>query len=110
MSSRAIMIASELSENNKKSLPEIIKILEETYLPIWYEIKDTLVLFSIEEFAEKLKTTGEQYDFSYLIEYADLVLENIEMIDIEALNKTLSEFPDILTEISQYSISKSIEA
>jgi PAS domain S-box-containing protein len=82
-------------------LPEIVKILEETFLPAWKNIKDTLVLPNIGAFAADLKKMAQEYNAWFLIEYTDRINEDIEIIDLESLKAALYEFPGIITKLQQ---------
>lgn len=80
--------------------PEVKKELEENFLPQWESVKDQFVLFRIEEFANELKFFASNHKLEFLIKYADEVIEELEIVDLEALTDTLSRFPKILNKIS----------
>ncbi|MEJ2267872.1 MAG: response regulator, partial [Nanoarchaeota archaeon] len=50
--------AEEIPDSVKQNLSEIIEILNNTFRLKWENIKDTLVLFNIENFAKELKNQG----------------------------------------------------
>lgn len=99
-------IFSELPAELIPKLPEIVNILESEYLPVWENIKDSLVLYKIEEFADKLKRISEEYNFLYLTYYAEKIREEIEIVDLKTLHDQLSRFPVIISLIKQKIISK----
>ena len=82
-----------------KRLPEIGKALKETMLPKWEGIKDQLVLFMIEEFADELKQMAEHFRFQYLLDYSQRLGEDLEIVDLDAIRETLNEFPRIIEKI-----------
>jgi PAS domain S-box-containing protein len=82
-------------------LPEMIKVLEDKFLPVWETIKDSLVLFKIEKFTSELNTMATEYSFQFLIDYSNSIKENVEMVDLESLNHNLHKFPVIIEKISQ---------
>jgi PAS domain S-box-containing protein len=84
-----------------RQLPEICAILESDLLPLWENVKDHFILFKIEEFQMKLKQTAELYNFEYLIRYAGELHEDLDMVDLESLQVTLSRFPEILEQINK---------
>lgn len=82
-------------------LPEIYNRIIEKHYSRWEAIKDQLVLFRIEEFAVELKEMAVSFDFEYLSMYADKLMNEIDIVDLEAIKETLSEFSDIVTKISK---------
>ncbi len=82
-------------------LPEILIKLQEIFLPKWENIKDLLVFFKIEAFSSELKKMAQEYNFQFLMNYSDKINEDIDMVDLESLNETLYEFPNIINRISQ---------
>ncbi len=90
-----------LPEDIMRKLPEIETVLKESFYPRWEAIKDSLALFNIEDFAVELKKMAQKYDFQFLIEYADKIIEDVNMVDLESLKGDLNNFPDIIKKISQ---------
>jgi len=90
-----------LPDGIKGKLPEIEIVLKEKFLPKWETIKNSLVLFNIEAFAKELKTMAEKYDFRFLINYADKIIEDVDMVDLEAIQGNILKFPDIIKKISR---------
>ncbi len=82
-------------------IPEILSELEKRFLPRWKVIKDSLVLFKIEPFADDLLNFAKEYEFEYLIRYAARLKEDIELIDLDLLKNEMNEFPKIITTIQQ---------
>lgn len=85
----------------QQKLPEIKSKLVTDYLPVWQNIKDSLVLFKIEAFAKELENTGKFYNFDFLIAYANKIKDDIDMVDLESLKKVMYEFPFIIKRISE---------
>ena len=86
----------ELSEK----IPEIVMLLKNSYIPKWEEIKDTFILYNIEAFADDLMELADKYNFRYLIDYSARIKEDVDMVELESIRKTLSEFPAIIKRIS----------
>ena len=97
---REVLDFNSLPDNVKSNLTLIMEILETKMVPKFNSIKDQLVLFRIEEFAQELKTIATQYNFNYLNVYADKILRDLEIVDLDSLKETLSIFPRIMAEIS----------
>lgn len=89
-----------LPEDLVKSLPIIVESLRINYLPKWEKINGKLILYKIEEFAIDLKKMAVSHSFHFLAGYADKIIEELDMVDLEALKETLSEFPRIIEKIS----------
>lgn len=91
-----IPVPKEIEDN----LPKILKILENNFIPKWEGIKDALVLFHIEAFADELKEFAIECKFPYLNKYAQRIKDDVEIVDLESLAQTLQEFPVIIRKIS----------
>jgi NRPS condensation-like uncharacterized protein len=57
------------------------------------------VLFKIEEFAVDLKQLALRYDIKFLANYADKILIDLEMVDLDSLKETLDIFPRIISSV-----------
>ncbi len=90
-----------ISDDVRKILPQINEELEKHFKVLWNEIKDSLVLFKIEEFATNLMRFSKSYDIPHLIDYCSELLVNIENIDLEAIHIQLSLFPKYINELKQ---------
>lgn len=94
-------LLKNLPQETQDQIPELLQLLNDNYLPNWTKIKNTLVIFEIEEFAKQLKTTAENFKFELLIQYCDSLLKNIRNFDIGKLEKELNSFPELITEINK---------
>jgi len=90
-----------LDEAVKKELPRIIKLLETKYLTQWEKINDSLVLFNIEEFALQLIKEYENIGLAIFVDYANQLLEDIDLVDLESLEINLKKFPILLDELKK---------
>ncbi|MBN2682923.1 MAG: response regulator [Bacteroidales bacterium] len=91
-----------LPNNTKEKLPEIGKILKNDYLPIWNEIKDGLVLFKIEDFANQLIDFGNSNKIDFLIQYSEQIIDYVNNVNIEDLLIHLNKFPEIIETILNF--------
>jgi len=85
-----------ISEEQKARLPELIKILENEFIPQWKEIKDVFFIDDIAKFANKLKLLGKQYRLDYLKKYGEILYLKTENIEIEIIEKLIKGFPKII--------------
>lgn len=83
-------------------LPEIIQKLETDFIPAWESVKGQFVLFKIEKFANDLNKFATNYEFAFLQQYAQSIIEELDIVDLEALSHTLDEFPKIINIISSF--------
>ena len=82
-----------ITQEQVRMLPEIVQILQVEFLPKWEEIKDSLILFNIEDFAEELKQVAISYQLVMIEKYANRIIEDIETFDLDSLKSTIREFP-----------------
>jgi len=89
----------DLSEDIKSAFPQIVKALNEELMPSWENVRDQLVLFKIEEFADELNKFAMGYKFKILSDYAEKLANEVEILDLEALKVTLNDFPRLIEKI-----------
>jgi signal transduction histidine kinase/DNA-binding NarL/FixJ family response regulator len=89
----------KLSEAVLARLPEIKQTFESGLITKYNSIKGQLVLFRIEEFAHELKETAEKYNFKFLEKYADRLIKELEIVDLDSIKETLNYFPRIIDKI-----------
>jgi PAS domain S-box-containing protein len=87
---------TRLSAETQAKLPALLKTINTDFLPAWEAVKDTLVLFEIEEFALSLKEFAGKNNLPPLVDYTDRIIEDVEILDLETLRMTLSQFPAII--------------
>jgi len=96
-----LLNGKELSRELVHRLPEIADHLNERFKPIWLSLKDHIVLFEIEDFANELLEFAVKIDFRYLMNYAKLVLQHVDQVQIEDLTRQISWFPEVIKQIEQ---------
>ncbi|NJK97302.1 MAG: hypothetical protein HC905_22480 [Bacteroidales bacterium] len=88
-------------ELNLAALSEALIILHDRFLPFWDGIKNTFILFKIEDFVNELSVFAKQYKIRLLIAYAAKIKEDLEIINLDSLHKTLQEFPEKIEMLNQ---------
>lgn len=88
-----------LSGDILKNLPQIREAFESVIVPKFNSINGQLVLFKIEEFAIDLKQIAERHNIKFLSNYADKMLRELEIVDLDSLRETLNFFPRILSNV-----------
>jgi PAS domain S-box-containing protein len=81
------------------NLPGLLKVLENQYCPEWESIKDKLLIFRIEKFAENIKSVAADHKVEYLEKYADKILEEIKTMDLDEMKTTLHAFPAVISNL-----------
>lgn len=76
-------------------------LLEQQFLPQWHEVIDGMVLFKVEEFANRLLDFAGKHDFDYLENYANQALTYVNDIKVDDLRVHLEKFPKIIEAIKQ---------
>ncbi len=93
--------AEDLEPGILKELPTIISTLEEDFIPEWETIKDKLLIFKIEAFAERLEKMAEEVKLNHVKVYANKMIEEIKSMDLDELNNTLKSFPEVIKELKE---------
>jgi len=78
---------------------EILQGLKNDFLPVYSRIKDGMVLFKIQEFAINLMEFARRYLFDDLENYAKLLLNHVDHVNLDELSSALAEFPVIIKKI-----------
>jgi CheY-like chemotaxis protein len=109
-------IIEEKSEENEPAgivpddvmakLPELVNHLRTDRLYHWELIKNKLVIYKIEEFAQSLIETADGCGFGFLKKYALELKSDIEMFDLEKLDEHLGYFPKLIDEIENMYLLK----
>jgi len=91
---------AEPPEQLSDKLLQINTYLEEK-LSVWKTIKDQFVLYKIEQFANDLKKFAKENSCQLLLDYANQLIEEIILVDLGAIKKTLKSFPLLIKKISE---------
>lgn len=90
-------LAADIASTNEPE--ELLKNLEEKYLPRWRDIGTTMFVDDIEQFAEELKSLAETHSYERLGSYADSLLRAAESFDVEKLTKLAEQFEEKVREL-----------
>ncbi|MDM8536961.1 ATP-binding protein [Desulfobacterales bacterium HSG17] len=95
-----------IREPVKTSLPpELIRILENEFIPRWNTINEMFYLDEISDFTRDVKELGLKYNIELLIEYGKELYTCNQSMDIDEIGKVLEVFPDIVDKIKSSGIS-----
>lgn len=62
----------------------------------WKEISDSLIIFEIEEFCDKLDLISQKHNCTVLNAYSTQLRESIQSFDVERIEKSVNEFGDLM--------------
>ncbi len=79
--------------------PELLERLK-TFRPKWEKIHDGLDMEEIEEFSNNIKEFGEKYNILCLTQYGENLCEFTKIFDIEQIENTLNQFPELIKSLS----------
>lgn len=80
-------------------LPELFQSLENDYMPKLEELKETLTINEIEEFAINIQDLCKQYQYSPIIKWGKKLETQASMFDTDAMSKTFEDFPKLIQDI-----------
>jgi signal transduction histidine kinase/CheY-like chemotaxis protein len=83
------------------ALPEFINRLLTVIVPQYESLKNQLVIYKIEQFIKDLNGLAEDFNFTFLKEYAANLSSCIEIFDIESLLEAMPKFESIINQIQK---------
>ena len=93
----------DLSKNSHH-LKEFIQIIDQELMEKWQALNGAIEIDEVNDFAKRLYELSQIYQVSRFNEYAKTFLDNIDNFDVEALNKSIKEFPSIYNYIKSITI------
>ncbi len=98
----SLNIPTDCPANLKENLTEVIEIINNKLIPEWESIKDSLVLYKIDDFIKNVKILSRDFNIKFLNEYAITLQDDMEIVDLESLKINLDKFSIITDKIKQY--------
>ena len=95
----AAELQQEISDDCLKALPKVLEELRNYFRQKWEELKDSLVIFEIESFNDKLKKMAANNSCNLILNYCEELEKGIESFDIELIKRKLDEFPKLIKEM-----------
>ncbi len=93
-----------ISPEKSDNFPKLIRLLEKKYMSRWEEIRDMFFIDQILEFALEMKEIAQKYRCDLLENYAETLLSDAESVDVEAIEKSIAAFPDIIRKLKPVTI------
>lgn len=88
---------NQLSEYERNKYIKLHTQLKEVFLPQWEEIKNTLLIDDISEFARRLYLFSKKEEFKPLQEYASKMTQALKSFDITEIEKYIKNFEKTLS-------------
>jgi len=79
-----------------QKIPDLIKILESEFMPLWKEIADMMIMDDVKQFADDLTRTGRKYGFPPCTEFGDRLSGCVQTYDVVGVKNNLAEFPALI--------------
>ncbi len=93
----------EFSEEQLRMIPQLVKELDEIYIPRYYSLIDSHIIDDMEKFGNDILTLGEKYSIDLLIEYGREIANLASMFEVEKLTKEFNRFEEIVEMIRSFS-------
>jgi CheY-like chemotaxis protein len=88
-----------LRNMDMEKIPALLKTMEKNILPEWNTIKDDLIIYDIEAFADLLHKRTQSFHCELIEDYVIRLKEFIESFDVENLESCIQSFPQLLESI-----------
>ncbi|MDA3928165.1 MAG: ATP-binding protein [Prolixibacteraceae bacterium] len=88
-------------ENCINVAPIVLEKIRKELLQEWENISGNLVIFEIEDFANKLEKISTEYDCKVFIDYSQNLRESLNSFDVELIETSLFEFKYIFDAIEK---------
>ena len=96
----------ELDEATLARLPELIQMADAQLLGECERLGQEMLLTEIEAFAHRIESLGSEFGFPLLQRWAQKVMEEVTMFDLNALPTTMSSFADVVASMRQLTTAK----
>jgi PAS domain S-box-containing protein len=83
-------------------VPELLfKTLEELKNTRLEKIKSEFIINDIEDFAKEIEQTGKNYKVNFLVEWAQKLLNQTSVFDLNGIEKSISDFKNIIENLKK---------
>ena len=89
-------IDSEITPEKILILPEIIFEIEDKFQQKWERIRNSLVIYEIEEFKTQLSELAFHYSCKVIAQYCTELNLGLQSFDIDVIERKINEFPDLV--------------
>jgi len=86
---------------NTDQLLQLLAILESDLIPRWEKISKTHIIDEINSFSKETRELGAQYHWEVLINWAEMLFNDLQTFDMQKVARTLDHFPGFIEEIKE---------
>ncbi|MFA9388904.1 MAG: ATP-binding protein [Prolixibacteraceae bacterium] len=90
------------SEACYTNAPIVLEIIRKELYSEWEILSGNLIIFEIEEFADKLDLISKEYDCKIFMDYSKILRDCLQTFDVELIETTLFEFKDIYDAVEKH--------
>ncbi len=92
-------LSSRINIDNITDRGLLVDKLKKEILPDFQDQKKAMVMSDIKDFCERLKSSGAAHNIDSLINYAEELIDLVNMFDFESIKKRFQTFPGMIEEI-----------
>lgn len=81
---------------NRQMIVKMTNELEQRFVPSWNSIKNTLVIFEIDQFCSDLETFNIEFQCEVLQHYINNMKDSIQDFDVEKIEENLNRFEGLI--------------
>ncbi len=82
-------------------LPELIRQLENDFMPLWESAHNNHSIVDIENFGDKIKAFGDTHSLRHFKRLGEKLVSQAKMFDIENIGVTLKSYPELVERIRE---------
>lgn len=91
-----LLIKDRIPSIPRENIPPLIKALETKFLGKWRDIQKSLIINNAKDFAKQIKELGTHFNAEILIKWADRILTDIRLVNINKVSSSIALFPKIV--------------
>ncbi len=91
--------SERIPEETKSRMPEVIRMLEENFLPKWEKYTAAFFIEETENLAGELKRIGTECQLGFLISYSEKMIRAVQQYNFSEWEKLVAQFPEIMDRI-----------
>lgn len=90
------------SKDCEKHLAKVLAECGNNFKPKWKKLKDSLIIFEIENFNEELKNMASKYACNVVTDYCTALENELVAFDIEHIQRKIKEFPQLIEKMESH--------
>jgi signal transduction histidine kinase/CheY-like chemotaxis protein len=84
---------------DRDRLPQLIEQLENKFMQAWTQVRKNQIFDEIGNFAQRISMLGQANGVVMVKEYGDDLAAQVESFDVEKMNTTLNDYPQLVEKI-----------